>query len=128
MYRDRPSKRHVRQYHLESSRRVVRADPRILTLPSVLAWSKIAMTMRDGLRRAGERQAVQLAGDPCRRRRQVRDAMTDVVDEMHVPVNKVNRVILKSQDVIHSFSFRSSDHRMPFPAEIRVWLDATKPE
>jgi cytochrome c oxidase subunit 2 len=52
-----------------------------------------------------------------------------LLDEMHVPVNKVIRVILKSQDVIHSFfvpQFRIKQDAVP-GREIRVWFDATKP-
>ena len=52
-----------------------------------------------------------------------------LLDEMHVPVNKVVRVILKSQDVIHSFfvpQFRIKQDAVP-GHEIRVWFDATKP-
>jgi cytochrome c oxidase subunit 2 len=52
-----------------------------------------------------------------------------LLDEMHVPVNKVVRVILKSQDVIHSFfvpQFRIKQDAVP-GREIRAWFDATKP-
>jgi cytochrome c oxidase subunit 2 len=51
------------------------------------------------------------------------------LDEMHVPVNKPIRVILKSQDVIHSFfvpSFRIKQDAVP-GREIAAWFDATKP-
>ena len=52
-----------------------------------------------------------------------------LLDEMHVPVNKVVRVILKSQDVIHSFfvpQFRMKQDAVP-GREIRQWFEATKP-
>ena len=52
-----------------------------------------------------------------------------LLDEMHVPVNKPIRVILKSQDVIHSFfvpQFRIKQDAVPGHA-IRAWFDATKP-
>jgi cytochrome c oxidase subunit 2 len=48
---------------------------------------------------------------------------------MHVPVNKPIKVILKSQDVIHSFfvpSFRIKQDAVP-GREILAWFDATKP-
>ena len=51
------------------------------------------------------------------------------LDEMHVPVNKPIRVILKSQDVIHSFfvpNFRIKQDAVP-GREIMAWFDATKP-
>src|SRR5881392_1337676 len=51
------------------------------------------------------------------------------LDEMHVPVNKPIRVILKSQDVIHSFfvpDFRIKQDAVP-GREIIAWFDATKP-
>ena len=52
-----------------------------------------------------------------------------LLDEMHVPVNKVIRVLLKSQDVIHSFfvpQFRMKQDAVP-GREIKQWFEATKP-
>jgi cytochrome c oxidase subunit 2 len=49
--------------------------------------------------------------------------------ELHVPVNKVVKVILRSNDVIHSFfvpSFRLKQDAVP-GREINVWFKATKP-
>src|SRR5438105_2671677 len=62
---------------------------------------------------------------------QVKHPSSDKVflDEMHVPVNKVVRVILKSQDVIHSFfvpQFRMKQDAVP-GREIRQWFEVTKP-
>src|SRR5262247_319649 len=52
-----------------------------------------------------------------------------LLDEMHVPVGKVVRINLKSQDVIHSFfvpQFRMKQDAVP-GHEIRQWFEATKP-
>ena len=51
-----------------------------------------------------------------------------VDNEMHVPVNKVVHIILKSQDVIHSFflpNLRLKQDAVP-GMEILVWFEATK--
>lgn len=50
-------------------------------------------------------------------------------NELHVPVNKVVRVILKSKDVIHSFflpNLRLKQDAVP-GREIEAWFEATKP-
>ncbi|MFN3477429.1 MAG: cytochrome c oxidase subunit II [Candidatus Methylomirabilales bacterium] len=50
-------------------------------------------------------------------------------NELHVPVNKVVRVILKSKDVIHSFflpHLRLKQDAVPGRA-IEAWFEATKP-
>ncbi len=52
-----------------------------------------------------------------------------LLDEMHVPVNKVVHVHLRSQDVIHSFfvpQFRMKQDAVP-GREIVQWFEATKP-
>ena len=52
-----------------------------------------------------------------------------LLDEMHVPVNKVMHVHLRSQDVIHSFfvpQFRIKQDAVP-GREIVQWFEATKP-
>jgi len=49
--------------------------------------------------------------------------------ELHVPVNQVIKVVLRSNDVIHSFfvpSFRLKQDAVP-GREINVWFKATKP-
>ena len=49
--------------------------------------------------------------------------------ELHVPVNKVIKVVLRSNDVIHSFfvpSFRLKQDAVP-GREINVWFKATRP-
>ncbi|MGH7378929.1 MAG: cytochrome c oxidase subunit II [Candidatus Methylomirabilales bacterium] len=50
-------------------------------------------------------------------------------NELHVPVNKVVRVVLKSKDVIHSFfvpNLRFKQDAVP-GREITAWFEATKP-
>jgi cytochrome c oxidase subunit 2 len=50
-------------------------------------------------------------------------------NELHVPVNKVVRVVLKSKDVIHSFflpHLRLKQDAVP-GREIEAWFEATKP-
>ena len=50
-------------------------------------------------------------------------------NDMHVPVNKVVRIILKSRDVIHSFfvpQLRLKQDAVP-GRDILVWFEATKP-
>src|SRR4029079_16154069 len=52
-----------------------------------------------------------------------------LLDELHVPVNKIVHVNLKSQDVIHSFfvpQFRMKQDAVP-GREIAQWFEATKP-
>jgi len=103
----------------------------ILTLLSVPAWSRIKMTMpeTDFVVQVNAKQfnwQVTYAGADGKFGT-ADDKM--LLDEMHVPVNKVVRVILKSQDVIHSFfvpQFRIKQDAVP-GREIRVWFDATKP-
>ena len=62
---------------------------------------------------------------------QVKHPNSDKVflDEMHVPVNKVIHVDLKSQDVIHSFfvpQFRIKQDAVP-GRSIIAWFEVTKP-
>jgi cytochrome c oxidase subunit 2 len=50
-------------------------------------------------------------------------------NDIHVPVNKVIRIILKSKDVIHSFflpNLRVKQDAVP-GRDILVWFEATKP-
>jgi cytochrome c oxidase subunit 2 len=54
---------------------------------------------------------------------------TQFLDEMHVPANRVVRVHLRSQDVIHSFfvpQFRIKQDAVP-GRDIVAWFEATKP-
>ncbi len=53
----------------------------------------------------------------------------EFLDEMHVPANKIVRVKLRSQDVIHSFfvpQFRLKQDAVP-GREILQWFEVTKP-
>jgi len=135
MYRDRPGRK-ARYTHGNTTLEIVwTVVPAlilvILTLLSVPAWSKIKMTMpeTDFVVQVNAKQfnwQVTYAGADGKFGT-ADDKM--LLDEMHVPVNKVIRVILKSQDVIHSFfvpQFRIKQDAVP-GREIRVWFDATKP-
>jgi cytochrome c oxidase subunit 2 len=51
------------------------------------------------------------------------------IDELHVPVNRPVRIVLRSKDVIHSFfvpNFRVKQDAVP-GREIEGWFEATKP-
>ena len=51
------------------------------------------------------------------------------LDELHVPVNRTVRIVLKSKDVIHSFflpNFRLKQDAIP-GRDIEGWFEATKP-
>ena len=135
LYRDRPGRR-ARYTHgstpLEIAWTVVPALILvILTMLSVPAWSKIKMQMpsTDFDVQVTAKQfnwQVAYAGPDG----QFGTADDKVfLDEMHVPVNKVVRVHLKSQDVIHSFfvpQFRMKQDAVP-GREIGQWFEATKP-
>jgi cytochrome c oxidase subunit 2 len=135
MYRDRPGRK-ARYTHGNTTLEIVwTVVPAlilvILTLLSVPAWSKIKMTMPETdfvvqvTAKQFNWQVIYPGADG--KFGTADDKM--LLDEMHVPVNKVIRVILKSQDVIHSFfvpQFRIKQDAVP-GREIRVWFDATKP-
>lgn len=135
IYRDRPGRK-ARYTHGNTTLEIVwTVVPAlilvILTLLSVPAWSKIKMTMPDTdfvvLVNAKQFnwQVIYPGADG---KFGTEDDKT-LLDEMHVPVNKVVRVILKSQDVIHSFfvpAFRMKQDAVP-GREIRQWFEATKP-
>lgn len=127
MYRDRPGRR-ARYTHGNSTLEIVwTVVPAlilvILTFLSVPAWSKIKMSQPPS----------DLVIDVTAKQFnwQVKYPNSDKVflDEMHVPVNKVVHVDLKSQDVIHSFfvpSFRMKQDAVP-GRSILTWFEATKP-
>ncbi|HZO42567.1 MAG TPA: cytochrome c oxidase subunit II, partial [Methylomirabilota bacterium] len=103
----------------------------ILTLLSVPAWSKIKMTMpeTDFVVQVTAKQFNWQVTYPGADGKFGTDDDKTLLDEMHVPVNKVVRVVLKSQDVIHSFfvpQFRMKQDAVP-GHEIRQWFEATKP-
>jgi cytochrome c oxidase subunit II len=127
MYRDRPGRR-ARYTHGNSTLEIVwTVVPAlilvILTFLSAPAWSRIKMSAppSDFVLEVTAKQFNW----------QVKYAKSDKVflDEMHVPVNKVVHVDLKSQDVIHSFfvpSFRMKQDAVP-GRSIMQWFEATKP-
>ena len=135
MYRDRPGRR-ARYTHgstpLEIAWTVVPALILvILTMLSVPAWSKIKMTQPDTdfvVEVTAKQFNWQITYPGPDGRFGTADDKT-LLDEMHVPVNKVVRVILRSQDVIHSFfvpQFRMKQDAVP-GREIPQWFEATKP-
>ena len=135
MYRDRPGRK-ARYTHGNTTLEIVwTVVPAlilvILTLLSVPAWSRIKMTMPDTdfVVQVTAKQFNWQVTYPGADGKFGTDDDKTLLDEMHVPVNKVVRVILKSQDVIHSFfvpQFRIKQDAVPGHA-IRAWFDATKP-
>ena len=135
MYRDRPGRK-ARYTHGNTTLEIVwTVVPAlilvILTLLSVPAWSKIKMSMPDTdftVQVTAKQFNWQVTYPGADGKFGTADDKM-LLDEMHVPVNKVVRVILKSQDVIHSFfvpQFRIKQDAVP-GHEIRAWFDATKP-
>jgi cytochrome c oxidase subunit II len=135
MYRDRPGRK-ARYTHGNTTLEIVwTVVPAlilvILTLLSVPAWSKIKMTMpeTDFVVQVTAKQFNWQVTYPGADGKFGTDDDKTLLDEMHVPVNKVVRVLLKSQDVIHSFfvpQFRMKQDAVP-GHEIRQWFEATKP-
>ena len=135
MYRDRPGRR-ARYTHgstpLEIAWTVVPALILVvLTFLSVPAWSRIKMQapptdFNVGVTAKQFNWQVFYPG-PDGKLGTADDKL--FLDEMHVPVNKVVHVHLRSQDVIHSFfvpQFRIKQDAVP-GREIVVWFEATKP-
>ena len=135
MYRDRPGRTATYTHGNTTLEIVWTVVPAlilvVLTFLSVPAWSKIKMQIPPGdltvlvtakqfnwqVTYAGPDGKFGTADDKT------------FLDEMHVPVNKVVRVNLKSQDVIHSFfvpNFRIKQDAVP-GREIAAWFDALKP-
>jgi cytochrome c oxidase subunit 2 len=127
MYRDRPGRR-ARYTHGNSTLEIVwTVVPAlilvILTFLSVPAWSKIKMSTPP------TDLVIEVTAKQFNWQVKYPGSEKVFLDEMHVPVNKVVHVDLKSQDVIHSFfvpSFRIKQDAVP-GREIRAWFDATKP-
>ena len=127
MYRDRPG-RTARYTHgntpLEIAWTIVPALILvILTALSVPAWSRIKMQVpaSDFDVNVTAKQFNWQVGYP--------GSDKVFLDEMHVPVNKVVRVHLRSQDVIHSFfvpQFRMKQDAVP-GREIVQWFEVMKP-
>jgi cytochrome c oxidase subunit 2 len=135
MYRDRPGRR-ARYTHgstpLEIAWTVVPALILVvLTFLSAPAWSRIKMSVPPSdfaievTAKQFNWQVVYPGGDG---KFGTGDDKT-FLDEIHVPVNKVVHVNLRSQDVIHSFfvpQFRMKQDAVPGRA-IMQWFEATKP-
>ena len=127
VYRDRPGRR-ARYTHGNTSLEIVwTIVPAlilvVLTALSAPAWSKIKMSA----------PPTDFVVDVTAKQFnwQVKHPNSDKVflDEMHVPVNKVVHVNLKSQDVIHSFfvpQFRMKQDAVP-GRSILAWFEVTKP-
>ena len=135
MYRDRPGRR-ARYTHGNATLEIVwTIVPSlilvVLTFLSVPAWSKIKMSQppTDLVIQVNAKQFNWQVSYPGPDGKFGTADDKQFLDEMHVPVNKPVKVILKSQDVIHSFfvpSFRIKQDAVP-GREIPAWFDATKP-
>jgi cytochrome c oxidase subunit 2 len=135
VYRDRPGRR-ARYTHGNTTLEIVwTVVPAlilvVLTFLSVPAWSKIKMTQppTDVVVEVTAKQFNWQVAYPGPDGKFGTEDDKRFLDEMHVPVDKPVRVILKSQDVIHSFfvpSFRIKQDAVP-GREIAAWFDATKP-
>ena len=135
MYRDRPGRR-ARYTHGNTTLEIVwTVVPAlilvVLTFLSVPAWSKIKMSQppTDFVVLVDAKQFNWQVYYPGPDGKFGTEDDKKFLDEMHVPVNKPIKVILKSQDVIHSFfvpSFRIKQDAVP-GREILAWFDATKP-
>jgi cytochrome c oxidase subunit 2 len=127
MYRDRPGRR-ARYTHGNTSLEIVwTIVPAlilvVLTALSAPAWSKIKMSAppSDFVVDVTAKQFNWQVKHP--------NSEKVFLDEMHVPVNKVVHVNLKSQDVIHSFfvpQFRIKQDAVP-GRSILAWFEVTKP-
>ena len=127
IYRDRPG-RTARYTHgstpLEIAWTVVPALILvILTMLSVPAWSRINMHVPPA------DFDVNVTAKQFNWQVNYPGSDTVFLDEMHVPVNKVIRVHLRSQDVIHSFfvpQFRMKQDAVPGRELVR-WFEVMKP-
>ena len=135
MYRDRPGRR-ARYTHGNTTLEIVwTIVPAlilvVLTFLSVPAWSRIKTSQppTDVVIEVTAKQFNWQVAYPGPDGKFGTEDDKRFLDEMHVPVNKPIRVILESQDVIHSFfvpSFRIKQDAVPGRA-IAAWFDATKP-
>lgn len=134
MYRDRPGRR-ARYTHGSTPVEIIwTVVPAlilvVLTFLSVPAWSRIKMQMppTDLTIQVTAKQfnwQVTYAGPDGKFGTE--DDKT-FLDEMHVPIGKPVRIVLKSQDVIHSFfvpQFRMKQDAVP-GREIPQWFQVTK--
>jgi cytochrome c oxidase subunit 2 len=136
VYRDRPGRR-ARYTHGNTTLEIVwTVVPAlilvILTLLSVPAWSKIKMAApppSDFVVQVTAKQFNWQVTYPGADGKFGTGDDKTLLDEMHVPANKVVHVRLRSQDVIHSFfvpQFRMKQDAVP-GREIVQWFEATKP-
>src|SRR5688500_3713020 len=127
MYRDRPGRR-ARYTHGNSTLEIVwTVVPAlilvVLTFLSAPAWSKIKMTQPPS------DLVIEVTAKQFNWQVKYPNSDKVFLDAMHVPVNKVVHVALKSQDVIHSFyvpQFRMKQDAVP-GRNIITWFEATKP-
>ncbi|HET7340653.1 MAG TPA: cytochrome c oxidase subunit II [Methylomirabilota bacterium] len=136
MYKDRPGRR-ARYSHGNTTLEIVwTVVPAlilvILTFLSVPAWSKIKMQApppSDFVLHVTAKQFNWQITYPGPDGKFGTDDDKTMLDEMHVPANKVIVVDLTSQDVIHSFfvpQFRMKQDAVP-GRHIVQWFEATKP-
>src|SRR5215467_225576 len=136
VYRDRPGRR-ARYTHGNTTLEIVwTVVPSlilvILTFLSVPAWSKIKMAApppSDFVLQVTAKQFNWQVTYPGPDGKFGTPDDKTLLDEMHVPVNKVVHIHLRSQDVIHSFfvpQFRMKQDAVP-GREIVQWFEATKP-
>ena len=127
MYRDRPGRR-ARYTHGNSTLEIVwTVVPAlilvVLTFLSAPAWSKIKMTQPPS------DLVIEVTAKQFNWQVKYPNSDKVFLDELHVPVNKVVHVELKSEDVIHSFyvpQFRMKQDAVP-GRNITTWFEATKP-
>ncbi|MGH7353275.1 MAG: cytochrome c oxidase subunit II [Candidatus Rokuibacteriota bacterium] len=135
IYRDRPGRR-ARYTHGSTPLEIVwTIVPAIilviLTVLSAPAWSRIKMSLPPSdlvIQVTGKQFNWQVAYAGPDGKLGTEDDKK-FLDEIHVPVNKVVHIALRSQDVIHSFfvpQFRMKQDAVP-GREIRQWFEVTKP-
>src|SRR5258705_5022217 len=135
IYRDRPGRR-ARYTHGNATLEIVwTVIPAlilvVLTFLSVPAWSKIKMAApppSDFVVQVTAKQFNWQVTYPGADGKFGTGDDKTLLDEMHVPVNKVVHIHLRSQDVIHSFfvpQFRMKQDAVP-GREIVQWFEATK--
>jgi len=136
MYKDRPGRR-ARYTHGNTTLEIVwTVVPSlilvVLTFLSAPAWSKIkiqAPPASDFVLQVTAKQFNWQVTYPGPDGKFGTADDKTLLDEMHVPANKVVHVHLRSQDVIHSFfvpQFRMKQDAVP-GREIVQWFEATKP-
>ena len=135
LYRDRPGRR-ARFTHgsapLEIAWTVVPSLILvILTFLSVPAWSKIKMSAPPSdlvIHVTGKQFNWEITYPGPDGKFGTADDKT-LLDEMHVPINKPVRILLRGREVIHSFfvpSFRFKQDAVP-GRDILAWFEVTKP-